>query len=631
MAPDVRKEVDDASRWSPTESETTDTNNTSNRSKGGIRVSVACVQCRSKHVKCDATQPACARCIGEGKPCYYAKSRRGIRDAKKRSLISDMPPVPSTHHVNEAIKSAAIALFSIPKNLSGGWTSSSSSFTNDSLVGAFFDHFHLSHPILPPKRIFLKYIGTDPSPYHFLLSVINFCGAKYAGHARLNDLRETAYSAACGPLPFTVHSVQGLNIMAIIAFGESKFTHHVGFANRSRELAVELGMHRRTFAARISDPVWAESCRRTWWFLKSKSVIPRINEAELAVDTFDVESDTDIPCSEEWEYQTGDIPLSMSLRQYERDINLGHSDFSSLAFQIEMSRIETGLEFLNNDDDAEDEKRPELINQADLRICDFLRRIPQWKMDVVDPDGKPDQVLFSAMASAHILRIRLRQSSFRNGLNIREYFPLGPDRGPDRKGQAVKRYGWNPHSIDIQAANSVCHLFRVPFPVKSLRPTLAPGLLRVAIVYLDACVFLGLDSLAFRERLNAIIQILKLHGETWPLSKTIAEDIQAVADEYLGPIPKDQSPNANSSIYTNGWDAMLSADTLMSSSMSSSSSTSAPFLEASTVGFDPCSFLDAQMQAMPLDMDYGHHHHQPDHHVLSTFLPQGLVPAIPGL
>ncbi|KAI0454871.1 hypothetical protein F5B21DRAFT_514399 [Xylaria acuta] len=613
MAHDERNEADDANRWSPTDFESADSKSISSRSKAGIRVSLACVQCRSKHVKCDATQPACGRCIGEGKPCYYAKSRRGIRDPKKRSLISDLPPIPSPQRTNTTIKCAPIAPFSISKHLPNGWTASSPTgmSTNESLVSAFFEHFYLGHPVLPPKRFFLKYVESDPNPYHFLLSVIDLCGALYVGHARLNDLREAAYSAACGPLPFTVQSVQGLHLLAVIAFGENKFTHHIGFANRSREMAIELGIHRRTFAARISDPVWAESCRRTWWYIKFQSTIRWVNEAEPTVDTsYDVESDTDIPCSEEWEYQSGDIPLPISLLQYEREINHGRSDFSSLAFQIEMCRIQTDVARLCNDDGGEDEKRSELINQADSRICDFLRRIPQWKMDVVDPDGKPDQVLFDAVAWAHMTRIRLRQSSFRNGLNIREYFPLGPNRGPDHKGQAVKRFGWNPHSIDIQAANSVCDLFRYPFPIKSLRPMMVPGLLRVAIVYLDACVFLGLDSPIYRQRINALIRILTIHGETWPLSKKIAEDIQVVADEYLG--PKDQS-----SAHSGGWTAML-ADPM----------SSAPFFESSTVGFDPCSFLDPHLQTIPLD------YHQSDQAVspmVSTFLPQGLAPAISGL
>ncbi|KAI0538771.1 hypothetical protein GGR58DRAFT_284829 [Xylaria digitata] len=617
MALDQRKDVDDVGRQSPLEfsPEASSSKLTSNRSKASIRASLACVQCRSKHVKCDAAQPACSRCVTEEKPCYYTKSRRGIRDPKKRSLISDKPPIPPPHRVNLATGGVSGTLpFGISNSLSDGWTAPSLVDANrhESLAGAFFDHFYLGHPILPPKKYFFKYVESDPNLYHFLLSVIDYCGALYTRHARLNDFREVTYAAACGPLPFTVQSVQGLHLLAIIAFGESKFSHHIGFGNRSCKMAIELGMHRKSFADRTLDPVWAESCRRTWWYIKFQGMIRHVNEADPIAGPFEVESDVDIPYSEEWQYQSGEIPLPVSLSQYEREINLGRSEFPSLAFQIEMCRIQADIALLCNETGVEDEERTEIIDQADSRICDFLRRVPRWKMDVIDPDGRPDQVLFGAVAWAHISRIRLRQSALRKGLNIRDYFPLGPDRGPDRKGQAVKQFGWNPHPVDIQAANSVCDLFRYPFPIKSIRPMMIPGLLRVAIVYLDACVFLGLDKPVFRERINALIRILTIHGEIWPLSKKTAEDIQAVADEYL-PQPDELSAHTSSSD-SDEWSALVTEAT-----------SSAPFFEAPTVGFDPYSLLTSQLECALQD------HHESEQNMSSLppfFSTGGLVPTV---
>ncbi|KAI0400186.1 hypothetical protein F4802DRAFT_610310 [Xylaria palmicola] len=609
MAHDNRKASGDIDRRTPAESspEASDSKHPSSRSKTGIRVSLACVQCRSKQY------PACRRCLVEGKPCYYTKSRRGIRDPKKRSLIVDTPPTSSPQHISRATKSAPLQLpFDVPKSLPDGWSASrpADTNTNESLVDAFFDHFHHGHPVLPPKRFFLIYVESDPNLYHFLLSVINLCGALYVGHAQLNDLREAAYSAACGPLPFTVQSIQGLYLLAVIAFGESKFLHYIGFAKRSWEMAIELGMHRKCFADRTSDTVWAESYRRTWWYLKFQGMVMRVNALEPTIDTYDVESDADIPCSEEWEYQSGDIPLPVSILQYERDVNFGRPDVSSLAYLIEMCRMQADILRLYSEIDSEDEKGPDIFNQADTNICDLLRRIPPWKMDVVDPNGKPDQVLFGAVAWAHVSRILLRQSALRKGFNLREYFPLGPNHGPDRKGQAVKPFGWNPHPIDIQAANSVCDLFRSPFPIKNLPPMMVPGLLRVAIVYLDACVFLGLDSPTFRARINTLIRILKIHGEIWPLSQKIAEDIQAVVDEYLD--SKDQFGAGLDAWNAMGTDAMSSA----------------PFFEPTTTGADPYSFLDSQLQRILLE--FRDAQQQTMHSVVSSSQADGLVSAYSG-
>ncbi|KAF2969642.1 hypothetical protein GQX73_g3904 [Xylaria multiplex] len=445
MALDHRRGVDDIGRQSPLEfsPEASGSKLTSNRSKASIRASLACVQCRSKHIS---------------------------------------------------------------NSLSDGWTAPSPVDANrhESLAGAFFDHFHLGHPILPPKKYFFKYVESDPNLHHFLLSVVDYCGALYTRHARLNDLREATYAAACGPLPFTVQSVQGLHLLAIIAFGESKFSHHVGFGNRSCKMAIELGMHRKSFADRTPDPVWAESCRRTWWYIKFQGMIRHVNEADPITAIPEVESDVDIPYSEEWQYQSGEIPLPISLSQYEREINLGRSEFPSLAFQIEICRIQADIALLCNEAGIEDEKRTEKIDQADSRLCDFLRRVPRWKMDV------------------------------------------------------------------------------------------------------------RLDSAILRERINALIRILKMHGEIWPLSKKTAEDIQAVADEYL-PQPDELSAYTSSSD-SDEWSALVSEAT-----------SGAPFFEVPTVGFDPYSLLNSQLECALQDR------HESERNTSSLppyFSTGGLVPTV---
>ncbi|CAJ2500297.1 Uu.00g031500.m01.CDS01 [Anthostomella pinea] len=234
------------------------------------------------------------------------------------------------------------------------------------------------------------------------------------------------------------------------------------------------------------------------------------------------------------------IPQPTSQSEYQTQINLGQDGFSSMALSIELSRIRAELVLPCNE--GPDEGCKEMLEQGDSRISSWLRRVPRWKMDLVDPDGDVDVVLFHAVAFAHIYRLWLRQPADRHGLNLREYFPLGPAQGPDRKGQAVKRYGWKPHSIDIQAANSFCDLFRYPFPAQKLRPVIILGTLRVALTYLDACVFLGLDSPTLREKINMLVQILTANGEIWPLAKKVADEIRTVAKEYLTP-PRTSTQN----------------------------------------------------------------------------------------
>lgn len=53
-----------------------------NNSQARASVAVACVPCRSRHLKCDGGV-RCSRCRNEGVDCTYIKSRRGWKGKRK--------------------------------------------------------------------------------------------------------------------------------------------------------------------------------------------------------------------------------------------------------------------------------------------------------------------------------------------------------------------------------------------------------------------------------------------------------------------------------------------------------------------------------------------------------------------
>jgi hypothetical protein len=53
-------------------------------------VAVACIGCRTRHLKCDGQNP-CGRCGAESLPCSYVKSRRGWKGPKKNGTASLSP------------------------------------------------------------------------------------------------------------------------------------------------------------------------------------------------------------------------------------------------------------------------------------------------------------------------------------------------------------------------------------------------------------------------------------------------------------------------------------------------------------------------------------------------------------
>lgn len=51
-------------------------------------VALACTECRSRHLKCDAGTPQCSRCLADKRDCTYVKSRRGWKGTRRKKVQS---------------------------------------------------------------------------------------------------------------------------------------------------------------------------------------------------------------------------------------------------------------------------------------------------------------------------------------------------------------------------------------------------------------------------------------------------------------------------------------------------------------------------------------------------------------
>lgn len=254
--------------------------------------------------------PTCNRCLAENKTCFYAKSRRGIRDPKERSLISDKPPTSRLNTVELQIPviSPPIAT-SRPTNNKPEYNLScgrlfSPDHDEDPLLTSYYTYFHPSHSLFLPKHHFLKYLELNPEPMTFLLEAMRFVGSLYVAHPRTEELRDTAFSAACGPLPMTPQSVLGLLILSVAAVGEMKLDYQNGWTDRAISIALQIGMQHKAFADTTSDPVVAECYRRAYWglYILDCMRIGRNPTDKISLD--ERHGDVDLPC-EEWEYDAG--------------------------------------------------------------------------------------------------------------------------------------------------------------------------------------------------------------------------------------------------------------------------------------------------------------------------------------
>ena len=69
--------------------------NGQNGAQARTSVAVACVPCRSRHLKCDGGV-RCSRCRADGVDCTYIKSRRGWKGKRKKPGENGAPAVPGS-------------------------------------------------------------------------------------------------------------------------------------------------------------------------------------------------------------------------------------------------------------------------------------------------------------------------------------------------------------------------------------------------------------------------------------------------------------------------------------------------------------------------------------------------------
>lgn len=192
--------------------------------------SLACIECRRKHIKCDATNRPCARCAAAQLQCNSIPSRRGrkrhgscdqtparnhtpsmegsattnqSRPQRTRTTVSTYPP---PDYISPAPTSGGVAhdtatgsqLSDPVEPLRFGSNigcqdrisilppqRSLPSFVDDeALVNLFYTFFHPAHPILVPRCMYI----TRSYP-RYLQLVVQFVGSHYSSFMSSDTLR----------------------------------------------------------------------------------------------------------------------------------------------------------------------------------------------------------------------------------------------------------------------------------------------------------------------------------------------------------------------------------------------------------------------------------------------------------
>ncbi|KAH7155595.1 hypothetical protein B0J13DRAFT_229351 [Dactylonectria estremocensis] len=510
------------------------------------RISLACVHCRNRHSKCDGKRTGCERCRRERRLCGYLPSLRGIKNPnpkpEPKSKPKEAASVTNATDAEPPKKDAKAICYNTPapdlamlektimhtKPFPGGWVVVSPTHSTNYLFDFYYSYFHDSHSWLPPKRIMAQMIDHRVEGLGFIATMITYIGSIYTKTVDTGPLRTSAFDMASSSLPKTIWNVQALLCVCIAALGDGYIDLCGPWFDKAVEMALKLGLQNKSFADAEPNLVLAESYRRTYWGLCLHGSLRTVREHLGHFQLYDIVPTTDLPC-EEWEYQGEEIPKPVSFGEIH---HLRTSrDYSSWAYLAELVKIsgESVVPLLNVGIHAD----AEAVDRADDRIVAWILQLPKWKMDLVDPDGASDMILYLALGIAHGLRIRIQLNLIGAGGGVQFRIPETVRCGPifrHHPSAAASLTGktsraWMYGSKALQASLAVVNLFNANLPPEKFSPTCTLGIEKAVIPLLDAYLFGSVKPLVMREKIMLLANVLATAGEFWPNARAVSVEI----------------------------------------------------------------------------------------------------------
>lgn len=312
------------------------------QARGATRSSLACLPCRSRHLKCDATRPQCNRCLEVARHCQYAPSRRGgldraaLAERRGRLALAGSTAAPDSPRIQSPQTTPAVAadqeptsrLVELPDltddfdvlaaSIKDNGNSASVSpptlrmhvedIETDNLVTSYYRNFHKFHPFLLPRKSLIRRCTNAANRLDLvpLIAIMRLVGHIYAAQELSPQLKDHAEACLLQTSPKSPVLVQCRLLYSIVLF----WHNYKAEANReiraTVKLAVDLKMFRQEFASEngAEDPMLMECWRRTWWMLYIVDAYYAGTLGTMNFAVVDIDVTVELPC-EEWEYELG--------------------------------------------------------------------------------------------------------------------------------------------------------------------------------------------------------------------------------------------------------------------------------------------------------------------------------------
>ncbi|KAL4900137.1 hypothetical protein BDW74DRAFT_104479 [Aspergillus multicolor] len=526
------------------------------------RVSLACVPCRSKHLRCDATTPVCGRCRDEGLQCVYLKSRRGGRRTKNQpqqhqssSTTSTSTPFyldsslqyqqlqqqafPSTGFGRPASASDDEHSNSEPNSLHSDSPSNSS--LNEQFLPQYYSFFHSAHPCVLPQWALKQRLASNGRELQALIPVLQFIGSVYAKSSSTPILKveaEQAVSSIGTNTPITGFDVQAALLLSIATYWANEPDKALSLLDKTIAMALELGMQLQEFAyaSGNNEPLLEECWRRTWWQVYMTNAHIAGSTSTFPFRTSGIEMSCDLPCDEA-EYESGKIPRPRTLQDYDMREFLDDNDriFSSFAEMVGLTR---GLDLaLSARKGMTIANAPNICANADATVTAWRSLLPPSKKDLVKEDGTVDELLFKAnmIISTYVVELH-RQLSTLCYSEIESIAHCSPAPPPESlRGCNTPECQLHTAKV-LRAIDTFDDLLTLPTNIATHTPFIICMISNLVIAHLAACRFhyQGQQLKLARERVRLSMGALKVLGEYWTMGQRTYREVGIVAREILG-------------------------------------------------------------------------------------------------
>ncbi|KAF1814705.1 hypothetical protein P152DRAFT_464689 [Eremomyces bilateralis CBS 781.70] len=542
--------------------------------KSGTRVSLACVQCRSRHLRCDAVDPICSRCSETGTACTYLKSRRGGRPRVRplpgpdptgsvplpmslpmssTTVVTSLPMSEPLNHSPALVTPGTHDRSAVPSSdsSSSGTDDLRASATQDPLLDLYYHYFHHGHPCALPARFMASFttqeVHSSIPGMSLLVAVMQFIGSLYSTKIASDPLEERVKMAMMeGEMTPSPFEVQALTLYAIASYWCHDDEAAKSVMGGASDKAIALGMNLQSFADANSggNPILAESWRRTWWtlYLVDAHIASSTHAAIFRTSQRTVPATVDLPCEED-AYESGNIPIPHTVEDYDnREFMDDDVEFSSFAYLVGLLRSVDHICIGMSRESLEDVRA--MAANHDAACNGWVNLLAKSKRKLFREDGKIDELLFGANMGVLIYTVDIhRQLSTLSYSPIESVSSCAPPPPPKRLTSVYARDAHIHTAKVLQAITKMTEMLTLPARTAQHTPFAICMTATTTIAHLAACkhVLRGDALLLARERIRVAMGTIEIFAEVWPRAKRVLKEVKTVARELLALGPGLQS------------------------------------------------------------------------------------------